>query len=211
MANTLKPPEPNSDYTVVTPDAVKEESGLPALIEGCIAGDRRCQAALLKRYRGAVHGMVYKMLGPSHDIDDVMQQVFIRFFQSLDRFKGLSTLDTWLYRIAAKVCMDQLRKKYRKRQLTVVGNSHETAQRAEAPWQTSPVARLERRELIEHIYRALDKLSAEKRSVLVMFEMEERSMEEIADILHKPLGTIKSRLFHARREMERHLGRYLDR
>ncbi len=209
MIKNLKHQNAKSDYNHRTPE--KDNGQMEQLVAGCIEGDRRCQLALLRKYRESVYSLIFRLLGPGHDIDEVMQQVFIKFFQSLPNFKGLSSLDTWVYRITAKVCTDQLRKKYRKRQVAVLDNSHEIAENAESGWHSTPAANIERREMVQQIYQALEKLSADKRTVLVMFEMEERSMEEIADILNKPLGTIKSRLFHARREMEKHLGRYLGR
>ncbi|MBD3317791.1 MAG: sigma-70 family RNA polymerase sigma factor, partial [Chitinivibrionales bacterium] len=93
-----------------------------SLVSGCVAGDHRCQRELFKRYRRKVLSLVSRSLGPGFDIDDVLQQVFIRVFKSLGSFQELSSLDTWVYRITVKVCTDQLRRKYRKRRLDIVSD-----------------------------------------------------------------------------------------
>ncbi len=180
------------------------------LVEGCISGDQRCQRLLFRQHRQSVYSLVYRILGPGFDVDDIIQQVFIKVFKSLPSFKGLSSLDTWIYRITSKVCTDQLRKKYRKRQLDIIDGSDEMIDYVAAPSKYNPDKNMEHQELSKQVFEALEKLSVEKKTVVVMFEMEQMSLEQIADILDLPVGTVKSRLFHARRDLERFLKRYLE-
>ncbi|MFP4416838.1 MAG: RNA polymerase sigma factor [Chitinispirillaceae bacterium] len=180
------------------------------LVEGCIAGDQRCQRQLFRQYRQSVFSLVYRLLGPGYDLDDIIQQVFIKVFRSLSGFKGLSSLDTWIYRITSKVCTDQLRKKYRKRQLDIIDGSDEMIDFVAAPSQYNPDRDMEQQEISKQVFAALEKLSIPKRTVVVMFEMEQMSLDQISEILNLPVGTVKSRLFHARRDLERHLKRYME-
>jgi RNA polymerase sigma-70 factor (ECF subfamily) len=183
---------------------------LEDIVRKCLEGDRRGQQTLFTHYRSKVTNLVYRFLGPRFDVDEVVQEVFVSLFESLQGFRGLSSLDTWVYRLCMKVCTDQLRKKYRKRQLSIVhvegGPEELTDPRSPSPQS----ALMERKELRQEIFGALEKLTVEKRQVVVLYEMDGKTLEEIADIVQAPVGTVKSRLFHGRNELKRHLRRYVE-
>jgi RNA polymerase sigma factor, sigma-70 family len=181
-----------------------DNSQVSVLIQKCIENNRTAQHELFHLYKQKVYDLSYRSLGGNFDIDDVVQQVFIALFNSLQHFKGMSSFDTWVYRITVKVCTTQLRKKYRKRQPQIVFDS-ERIENDHEDTKSTPSKLLEQKELNNSIYQALNKLSADKRMIIVMYEMEERTLEEIAKILKKPLGTIKSRLFHGRKALEKYL------
>jgi RNA polymerase sigma-70 factor, ECF subfamily len=203
----------SSDYTGRARSNEADEGlmhqDMSLLLQQCLKNDRRAQRELFNTYKHKVHDLVYKSLGPRFDTDDVLQQVFIELFKSLAYFKGDSSLDTWVYRISAKVCTTQLRKKYRKRQPHVVYDSEQMEAEADRNAQ-GPSADIEQRELEATVYDALDKLDAEKRMTVVMYEMEGRTLEEIAVMSDIPLGTVKSRLFHGRKMLEKLLRRHLE-
>jgi RNA polymerase sigma-70 factor, ECF subfamily len=186
---------------------MQQETSL--LLRQCLNNDRRAQRKLFHYYRHKVHDLVFKSLGPKFDVDDVIQQVFVELFKSLASFKGDSSLDTWVYRIGLKVCTTRLRKKYRKRQPNIVYDSEQSDDQADVK-RRNPHSDLEQKELERIVYQALDKLDPEKRMTVVMYEMEGWSLEEIAKTAHVPLGTVKSRLFHGRKMLEKILGHYLD-
>ncbi|MBN1984368.1 MAG: sigma-70 family RNA polymerase sigma factor [Chitinivibrionales bacterium] len=188
-----------------TPD---NEYSTEQIIEGCRAQNSGFQRILFKKYKHIVYTIIAHYLGPHYDIDDIVQQVFINVFRSLNNFKGLSSLDTWIYRITHKVCIDQIRKKYRKRVIAVHSNS-EMLENMSAESCGVVSRSQEDKELSEQIYSAMNKLSADKRMVITLFEMEGFSIEDIAQILKKPVGTVKSRLFHGRKELANHLRKYL--
>ncbi len=208
--NDLNLPLAKTDHMV---NHVSERTAIEVnneeLVKGCRAGDRNNQRLLFQKYRETVYCIISHNLGPQYDKDDVLQQIFINIYRSLNSFKGLSSLDTWVYRIAVKVCMDQLRKKYRKRQIVVINNPDILEHNSESK-QATPAKDTEEKELSEQIFHALNKLSPEKRIVVTMFEMEGFSLEDIAHIIKKPLGTVKSRLFHGRKELASHLQTYMD-
>jgi len=194
-------------------DRQENGAGMPEpmreLLQQCLKRDRKAQRQLFDFYKHKVHDLVFKSLGPKFDVDDIIQQAFIEVFKSISYFKGDSSFDTWVYRICVKVCTNQLRKKYRKRQPQIIFDS----QQADTEIDTTdggPFADLEKKELERAIYDALDKLDAEKRITVVMYEMDGRSLEEIAQATNIPLGTVKSRLFHGRKMLEKHLKRFLE-
>ena len=179
------------------------------LVSGCRAGDKQCQRVLFKKYRDRIFSIISHSLSPYVDKDDIIQQVFIKIYRSLDNFKGLSSLDTWIYRITLKVCIDQQRKKYRKRQLKLIRNP-DILEKQQDTSKPNPYIEHEQKELSDQILTGLNKLSTEKRLVVTMFEMEGFSLEDISKILKKPIGTIKSRLFHGRKELAAYLRNYLE-
>lgn len=179
------------------------------LVERCEKGNRQSQRELFNQYKSSVYSIIGNTLGPKFDFDDIVQQVFIKIFRSLKNFKGLSSLDTWIYRITVKVCIDQLRKKYRKRQIKTVSDS-DALEFYKDESIKDPLDEKAENELKEEIYRALDRLNREKRLVVTMFEMEGFSLQEISNILNKPVGTVKSRLFHGRKELAKYLRKYVE-
>jgi RNA polymerase sigma-70 factor, ECF subfamily len=178
------------------------------IVRKCVENDRMAQHELFHSYKQKVYDLAYKSLGARFDIDDVVQQVFIAVFGSLRQFKGESSLDTWIYRITVKVCTTQLRKKYRKRQVPIVYDPMERD--CEDHSSVGPEASIEKKELAHAIFDALDKLSIEKRMIVTMYEMDGHTIEEIAHILKKPVGTVKSRLFHGRKALEKFLKGYVN-
>ena len=177
---------------------------ISVILQKCSENDRMAQHELFYLYKKKVNDIVYNSLGGSFDVDDIVQQIFIALFNSLKLFKGNASFDTWVYRISVKICTTQLRKKYRKRQPCVRYDSTGIEVEDARSW-CNPAKALEQRDLERTVYAALDKLSAEKRMIVVLYEMEGKSLEEIARIVRKPIGTVKSRLFHGRKALEKHL------
>jgi len=177
---------------------------ISVLIQKCTENDRIAQHDLFHLYKKKVYDLVYKTLGGAFDNDDIVQQIFIAVFKGIKGFEGKSTFDTWVYRIGVKICTTQLRKKYRKRQPHVLYDSSGIELADSSRW-GNPAANIEQKELQSVVYKALDKLSPEKRTIVILYEMEGKSLEEIAEIVKKPIGTVKSRLFHGRKALEKHL------
>ncbi|MGM0575640.1 MAG: RNA polymerase sigma factor [Myxococcota bacterium] len=148
--------------------------------------------------RGRVLGAVRTILGPSDEVEDVVQLAFLEVHRCLPRFEGRSRLGTWVYRIAVNVALQHLRKKKRKRWL-LLGMTGEEAGRLRA--RTDQASRLEDREILAEVYRAADRLSEKKRTVWVLHELEGLSPQDIGEVLDVPKNTVRSRLLAARREL----------
>lgn len=166
-------------------------------LERCRAGDEAAWADLYYANAPMVARFLQRMLGPCDDLDDLIQQVFVELFSSLHRFRGDARLSTWVYRISAHVASKRLRSARRHRRrleafardgLRTVGFSPTTSsERVEASSQLRRVARV------------VDCMDDRHRAVWVMRELEGLSTEEVALALDLRPGTVRSRLFKARK------------
>lgn len=170
------------------------------LIRGCLEGNQASWRQLYQRYQGEARAVLFRILGPVADLDDLVQTVFVKVYRTLDRFEGRSKLSTWLYRICVHVAMDHLRIK--KRQKATVGLENAPPQ---ADPRADPSAVTEMIEAILHLQKALTRIKEPKRTVLVLHDLMEVPAEEIASTLNAPVPTVRSRLFYARRELARAL------
>ncbi|NLP12746.1 sigma-70 family RNA polymerase sigma factor [bacterium] len=172
----------------------------------CRAGDAQAFAALVHRFERQIARTIYGILGDCPEGEDIGQEVFIRFFNSLHRFRGECSLATYLTRIAINLSLNELKRRRRKQGL--FSESMEEARRiAEAE-----PNRVEWNELQRCIGIALQKLPDKYRLVVVLRLMEGRSIRETADILKTAEGTVMSRLARAqellRTELQPLLGEY---
>ena len=156
------------------------------------------------------------MIGSAADAEDLAQDTFVKAYQSLGSFRGSATLSTWLFRIATNVCIDYRRRRKhapaRALPLEVLGSDTVgigfTAELPDsAPGPESCVLRME---LQRKVRDSIDRLPEKLRAVLVLFDIEGLSYEEIAQVLGCPLGTVKSRLFSARQGLRQALAGYVD-
>lgn len=170
-----------------------------ALIARASNGDHRAFSELFYAYKDMVHRVVYRLLGNSDEINDAVQQTFIELYKSLPGYAGKSKFTTWLYRIAVNVSIQYFRKrKINERNLELdpeimIGDEGEI----ELPG--------ERKELRKQLEEAIASLHIRKRTVVVLHDIENRTMEEISEITGVPVGTIKSRLFYGRNELKKKL------
>lgn len=162
------------------------------LIRRSRSGDESAFRVLVDRYEARVAAVVVGMLGSVAEADDVGQEVFIRFFRSMDRFRGDSSVATYLTRIAINQSLKALKK--RKRWYERFLNRDEQDETPDPPSDDSPVASVESSEQAEYLRRKLATLSDEHRAVIVLRVMEGYSTKETAAMLDLPEGTVMSRL-----------------
>lgn len=160
-------------------------------IERARQGDEAAFSELVALHRQRVFRFCLALLGDAQAADETAQDVFVKLYESLLRFRGESRLATWLYRVALNACVDRRRRFW----LT-----------ADAPIDTPssrerPDEAFERQEDAARLYRALSQLPDEFRAALVMRELEERSYAEISEILGISIGTVESRIFRARERL----------
>jgi RNA polymerase sigma-70 factor (ECF subfamily) len=168
------------------------------LIQRALAGDAAAFREIFVQHRGDVARLVYRMLGPSPDVDDVVQDVFLHVYRSLASFRGDAKFSTWLYRLTVNVTRMHLRRaRSRPRFADVeVPELPEEGARDEGP-----DAQVERAERVRTLYRLLDGLSDKKREVLVLHDLEGVAAKDIAELLGVPVLTVRTRLFYARKEL----------
>lgn len=166
-------------------------------------GDLDAFEELVKRYEGKVYTVAYRFMGNHADASDLAQEAFIKAFQALTSFRGDSSFATWLYRITANACRDEIRKQHRQKKLSLEEMiSHGGGSYPVAGTEPSPEESLERWELHDLVQKQLNGLSGDHRLILVMRELQGMSYEEIAASLDCTLGTVKSRLNRARQALK---------
>jgi RNA polymerase sigma-70 factor (ECF subfamily) len=171
------------------------------LISRSQSGDTGAFNELIKLYEKAVFNFAYRLTSDYDDANDVAQDAFIRAFNAIHSFRGDSSFTTWLFRITTNVFLDE-RKKRRAHPaqsldeyVTVGENSVAKQVEDHAP---GPEAIATDKERTLAINRAIQKLPEYQRAMVVMYHLEQKAYEEIAEILEIPIGTVKSRLNRAR-------------
>lgn len=183
------------------------------LVERARAGDTRAFSSLVGHHQARLFAVAYGIVRDRDDAMDVVQDAFIKAHRKLLEFEGNSAFGTWLYRICVNLCIDRKRADARRRKTDLddtlsAGLGDDASLYADSDITTrlsgsNPLRNLADRELGGQLDGALARLSEEHRSILLLREVEGMSYEEIAEALQIPRGTVMSRLFHARRNMQR--------
>lgn len=172
------------------------------LIDRSLAGDEAAFAVLYSRYHNQVYAFCSRLLRGRHDVEDAVQQVFLEAWRSMSRFEGRSLFSTWLTKIAIHTCLSVHRKAYR-----LLLNNHDVLDPYEQAtallWgddQKIPdeeVFLSERKALVNKL---LSRMTPKKKIVFVMSDMQGMTAPEISSVLKIPDATVRTRLFHARKE-----------
>lgn len=172
-------------------------------IRQILNGDVNAFEGLVTAYEKNAYNLALRMLGDPQDAEDVTQEAFLKAYQSLSSFRLDSRFSVWLYRIVSNLCLDQLRRRQRRpeQSLTVENDEGEEAQQDVPDESFSPEALLERKLTREAVRRGLDALPDEQRQILLLRELEGMSYEEIGQALSLEPGTVKSRIFRARKRL----------
>jgi len=164
---------------------------LRELVSRCLCDDQAAMAELVDRYKQRVFGLCYRMLGHYHDAEDVTQQTLVRVLKNLGRWDPQREFEPWLLAIAGNRCRTALSQRMRRQRPQSLDEP--IADRAPDPFAV--------RQLDEEVNRALQQLRPEYREVFLLFHQQELSNEEIAEQLGRPVGTIKTWIHRARREL----------
>jgi RNA polymerase sigma-70 factor (ECF subfamily) len=179
------------------------------LVDRARAGDIGAFEMLVRRYQGWVFTLAVRMLGDPAEAEDVAQEIFLKAYRGLGRFKGASRFSTWLYAIGSHHCLNHLQAR-RRRPLPHGQPGDRGGHAGDGPPSTvdrladqtpRADALLERTDLARIVQAELANLTAEHRIVLVLRDIQGLSYEEIARTLRLELGTVRSRLHRARMEM----------
>ncbi len=182
------------------------------LVDAARAGDRGAFRILFERYQRRAYALAYGVVRNADDALDIVQDAFIKAHRYLDKFEGSSSFYTWLYRIVMNLSIDHIRKNKRSKSvefsdLTVKEDDARVGEDDLIPriLGGNPGRALMDKQIRARIEEALSELSDNHRAVLVMRELEGLSYEEMAQVMSCSKGTIMSRLFHARRNMQKRL------
>ena len=175
---------------------VVEAGDSEELVSRCQSGDRTAFRDLFRRHRTDVARLVQRMMGPTADLDDVVQEVFFQVHRSIKDFRGQARFSTWLYRVTVNVVLMQ-RRAAKSRPILV------EAPEGLTPSSTglAPDDDAARRARVQAFARLLERLSEKKRAVFVLHELEGLSAAEISEIVDAPVLTERTRLFYARKEL----------
>ena len=166
-------------------------------------GDIDAFELLVTAYEKNVFNVALQMVGNREDAQDMAQEAFLKAYNSLDSFRGDSKFSSWLYRIVSNVCLDFKRRQGRRpsSSLTVEDDEGETLELDIADESQSPEALLERKLTREAVRRGLQELPDEQRQILLLREIQGMSYEEIGEAMGLEEGTVKSRIFRARKKL----------
>ncbi len=169
------------------------------------AGDDDAFAQLMRDNEKRIYNLTLRMTGNPEDAMDLAQEAFLNAWRGLKFFKGDSAFSTWVYRLASNACIDHLRRKKRRQDISApMPVDEEDDSIPDIPDERfQPEQELERQELRRAVAAGLDQLSDEHRQVLVMREVSGLSYQEIGDILDLEAGTVKSRIARARNSLRK--------
>lgn len=166
-------------------------------------GDVNAFERLVREYEKNVYNLALRMVKNPDDAADMTQEAFIKAYNSLSSFRGDSKFSVWLYRIVSNVCLDFLRSVSRRPTVSLsVENDEGEETELDIPDESqSPEELLERKLTRESVRRGLEALPEDYRQILLLREIQGLSYEEISTILSLELGTVKSRIFRARKKL----------
>lgn len=173
------------------------------IIERVLGGDANAFEELVLRYERTVYNLALRMVSDREDACDMTQEAFIKAYNSLSSFRGDSRFSVWLYRITTNVCLDFLRSKKRRPQvsLTVGDDADEDVQLDIPDPSADPEGQLIKKLGMQSLSEGLKLLPFKQRQILVMRELGGMSYAEIGAALSLEEGTVKSRIFRARKKL----------
>jgi RNA polymerase sigma-70 factor, ECF subfamily len=177
---------------------------LNELIARCQRGERSAFDELITRYQRYVFNLVYQHLGNNADIEDIAQEVFIRIFRFIKKYRGEASFESWVYKIVLNYCRSYARRRAVLNRLFLVPVESEENEKSvniiesQAEANSDPANLVENRRIADDILGELRRLPTLYKDILIMREVNELSYEEIAVILEISIGTVKSRISRAR-------------
>ena len=173
------------------------------LVQRCAAGDDTASAELVAEHQRMVVQLATNLLGDREEALDLSQDVFLKVFRTIHRFRGHSSLRTWIYRIVVNQARNQQRFWRRRHRADQISLDQHVAAHGDflAEYEPGPERVLAQKELAERLRAALDRLPFDQRTAIVLREIDGLSYEEIAYSLGLAIGTVKSRLTRARQSL----------
>jgi len=190
---------------LIWPDLVDREA---VLIRRCVDGDAEACAAVVDEHQRMVFLLALNLLRDYEEARDLSQDVFLQVFRTLDRFRGQSSLRTWIYRIAVNLARNRQRwwrRRHKADQVSIDDHVRQHGELAEPTGAAAPDRVLVQKEASERVWQALDALPFDQRTAMVLREIDGLSYEEIAFSLGVAIGTVKSRLTRAREALRARL------
>ena len=182
-------------------DSDTASTALEALIQRCLRGDQAAWELIVKQHWRKVFNVAYKFVGKHDEAEDLTQDIFLKIFKSLDTFDRRANFQTWLISVSRNLCIDHYRSVRKERE--TIDRQVDANELMPAARDAGPIAALEQRDRVTLLRQALAKLPESLRTAVVLRDLQELSYQEIADRLHLPEGTVKSRINRGRTELAR--------
>lgn len=191
-----------------TPDATEEV----VLVRNAQKGDLAAYDDLVRRYQERIYATIYHMTSNHEDANDLAQDTFIKAHQALKSFKGGSSFYTWVYRIAVNKTINFLKQRKNRTHMSLNDldfNAEHDPDLVALVSDKTPRRDANLAELQEKLNEAMQKLSEPHRLVVTLHDVQGLAHEEIAEIMECNIGTVRSRLFYARQQLQGYLADYL--
>jgi RNA polymerase sigma-70 factor (ECF subfamily) len=205
-----KPPNEPSGGLPPAPTPIPVEE--MELVRRARRGDLVAYDDLIRRYQERIYATVYHMTANHEDANDLAQEAFIKAFQALRSFKGGSSFYTWVYRIAVNKTINFLKQRKNRPQMSLDDldfHAEHDPDLVALISDKTPRREAGLAELQEKLNAAMQKLSEPHRLVVTLHDVQGLSHEEIAKIMDSNVGTVRSRLFYARQQLQAYLSDYL--
>jgi RNA polymerase sigma-70 factor (ECF subfamily) len=188
-----------------------------ALVERAKRGDTRAFEMLVVKYQRRIERLIARMVRDVDLVQDIAQETFIRAYRAMPQFRGESAFYTWLYRIAvntAKKALGDLKRDLLVTETTLAGNSDDDDETSRVEREltdgATPEALLASKQIAQTVNAAIEALSDDLRQAITLREIEGLSYEEISELMHCPIGTVRSRIFRAREAIALRLRPLID-
>jgi len=205
-------PNNTANIPVTESASTSESNDEPLLIDRARGGDVDAYDELIRRHQERIYGTVYHMTSNHEDANDLTQETFIKAFQALKSFKGGSSFYTWIYRIAVNKTINFLKQRKNRQAMSLNDldfNAENDPDLVALISDKTPRRDAGLAELQEKLNEAMGKLSDVHRLVVTLHDIQGVPHEEIAQIMDCNVGTVRSRLFYARQQLQGHLSDYL--
>ena len=193
----------SADLPVTPPSEASRE--IEAVIQRCLQGDQLAWDTIVQQYRRKVFNVAYKFVGRHEEAEDLTQDIFIKIFKSLGTFDRRANFQTWLISVSRNLCIDHYRSVRQERQ--TIDYQVDPNELSPVAHEAGPIAAIEQQDRVVLLREALAALPESLRKAVLMRDIQELTYQEIADKLHLPEGTVKSRINRGRTELARQIRR----
>lgn len=180
-----------------------DSSEITLLIQKAQKGDTNAFGTLVASYEKFIFNVACKMFSNSEDASDIAQEALIKAYKNIDKFDFNSSFSTWLYRITVNACIDEMRRRKGRESISIDAEDEESGLAVQIE-DTSLGAeeRVIQNETVSEVRTAIDKLSEEHKTVIILRDLQDMTYEQVAQTLDLSIGTVKSRLARARKSLK---------
>jgi RNA polymerase sigma-70 factor (ECF subfamily) len=189
----------------MSPDSQSATAIVDELIERCLKGDQQAWEQIVRLHWRKVFNVAYKFVGKHDEAEDLTQDIFLKIFKSLDTFDRRANFQTWLISVSRNLCIDHYRSVRKERE--TIDRDVDPGDLSPVSHEVSPYAALEQRDRVSLLREAMNELPESLRTAVLLRDIRELTYQEIADSLHLPEGTVKSRINRGRTELARQIKR----